>query len=90
MFVSKHIFIIFKDELQETTASVLTAALASKKSEASTSRPSDVGSSSLAAVSPADHHIGSSDTNLGVNSGIVEEEKLPEKLVKVLYQHIVP
>ncbi|CAK9313706.1 unnamed protein product [Citrullus colocynthis] len=68
--------------IRETTASVLTAALASKKSEASTSRPSDVGSSSFAAVSPADHHIGSSETNLGVNSGIVEEEKLPEKLVK--------
>ncbi|KAA0033132.1 plant UBX domain-containing protein 11 isoform X2 [Cucumis melo var. makuwa] len=68
--------------IQETTASVLTAALASKKSEASTSRTSDLCSSSLASVSPSDHHIGSSETNLGVNSGIVEEEKGPEKLVK--------
>ncbi|XP_004140870.1 plant UBX domain-containing protein 11 isoform X2 [Cucumis sativus] len=68
--------------IQETTASVLTAALASKKSEASTSRPSDLRSSSLASVSPSDHHIGSLETNLGVNSGIVEEEKGPEKLVK--------
>ncbi|XP_023004994.1 plant UBX domain-containing protein 11 isoform X1 [Cucurbita maxima] len=78
--------------IQETTASVLTAALASKKSEASTSRPSDSGSSSLAAVSPADHHIDSSETNLGVNSCVAEEEegtensskkrKEPEKRVK--------
>ncbi|XP_038884781.1 plant UBX domain-containing protein 11 [Benincasa hispida] len=68
--------------IQETTASVLTAALASKKSEASTSSPSDLRSSSLAAVSPSDHHVGSSETNLGVNSGTVEEEKRPEKLVK--------
>lgn len=88
IFGHQSILVISEDELQETTASVLTAALASKKSEVSTSRPSDVGSSSLAAVSPADHHIDSSETNLGVNSDIVEEEKGPEILVKVLYQHL--
>ncbi|XP_022150426.1 plant UBX domain-containing protein 11 isoform X2 [Momordica charantia] len=68
--------------IQETTASVLTAALAAKNSEASTSRPSDSGSSSLAAVSPADDHIGSSETTLGVIKELVEEEKGPEQLVK--------
>lgn len=86
----QRILVISEDELQETTASVLTAALASKNPEASTSRPTDLGTSSVAAVSPADHRTDSSETNLGVNSLIVEEEKVPENLVKVLYQHSLP
>lgn len=89
-YLHQRILVISENELQETTASVLTAALAAKNSEASTSRPSDSGSSSLAAVSPADDHIGSSETTLGVIKELVEEEKGPEQLVKVSCQHSLP
>lgn len=84
------VFFVFWSKLQETTATVLSAALASKKYEPSSSGPSTVsqpeqGSSSSASVPSTTMHevVQSLESKPAVTSGMIEKTNDGENKVKV-------